>query len=91
MHFDKVLSQRQTKAGPFILAVELAVDLLERSQRCWNVLKLDPDPCLDYLENVATVRTTPSPQRDLTAGIREFDRVGKQVDQDLLQLPKIDP
>ncbi len=30
VHFDKGLGQRQTNAGPFVLAVEPVVDLLER-------------------------------------------------------------
>ncbi len=90
MDFDKRLGEGQAEAGPFILAVESAIDLLEGSQRFGNVLKRNPDAGIDDLEYVAAFGARPSPERDLTAGRGEFDRVGQQIDQDLLELGEFD-
>ncbi len=76
MQFDQGLSQRQAKAGSFILAGEVAVDLLKGSQRLRNVLKCDPNASIDDLEYEAALRARPCPERDLAAGRGEFDRVG---------------
>ncbi len=59
---------------------------MEGSQRLGNVLKRNPDAGINDLEYIAALRARPSPERDLAAGRGEFDRVGQQIDQDLLEL-----
>ncbi len=67
-----------------MLAAQRAVNLSKRLEHLWNVFRLDSDAAVRHrygdvgpaAENV---------DRDITAHGREFQRIGKQVEQHLAQ------
>ncbi len=91
MQFDQGLGQRQAKAGAFIFAVEVAVDLTELGQGLRNIFGGDADSGVGNLKYEAAVHFTPTPERDLAAGVSELDGVGQQVGQDLRQRAFVGP
>ena len=60
--FDEGLGKRQTKAGSFIIAVEIAVDLAERGQRLGDVFESNADTRVSDLEDIATIPAEPMPR-----------------------------
>ena len=75
MKFDQGLGQRQAKAGPLVLAAELAVDLLEGGKRLRNVLRRNPNARIGDLKHMTTVRVEPGSYGDFSPDWRKLDSI----------------
>src|ERR1700691_6147387 len=88
MQFGEFLRKCQAKAGAFMLAAEHAVNLAERFEDLWKVVRLDTDAGIGDRDGdrcPASKRANP----DLTPFGREFDGVGQKVQQNLVQTPVV--
>ena len=91
MRLDQSLRERQAEAGAFVSAVEVTIDLAETRHRLGHVFGRDADAGIDDLEHVTAVGPAPGPDRNLASGLGELDRVGQEVDEDLLELTFVGP
>ena len=67
------------------------MDLLERGQGFWNVVKSDTDPGIHYLKYITAAFPAPDFERYLATGVRELDGVGEKVHQDLFHFSAVGP
>ena len=82
MQVGEGLGRGQAEPGPLVFTIEVAVDLAERRQRLGNVIERHADARVGNLEHMAVLGS----DGHLANSRRELDRVGQQVDDDLLEL-----
>ena len=89
MHFGQVFRESQAEAGAAVGAEGIMPYLAEGLQDLWNVPGGDADPGIRHSEGDAAWICFLAADRDCAAFGSEANRVGKQVDQDLPNLPRV--
>ena len=82
MHFRERFGQRQAKAGAVMVAREFFLDLFERARQARQMFGRDAAAGVNYTQ--CENRSARARIHHDGAGIGELDRVGEQVEQDLL-------
>ena len=90
MQFDQALDQREAEAGSVVLAAERAVHLPEWREGLLHMLRRDADPVVRH-PNPKAVALQGAADGDLSAGRREFQGIGHEVDENLADLPLVGP
>ena len=87
MHFDDALGDRETEAGPALLAGDRAVGLLEFLEDLGLISGGNTGPCIADCDGERSVARLGA-DRHLTL-VGELDRVADQVEQDLREPPSV--
>src|SRR6185369_14843325 len=88
-HSREIAADRQSEANAFV-ARKLLVHLHERLEDRLELFRRNPSARVDDVEaNPIALRA--ARDRDLTAAIRELDRVRDEIDQDLARLLFVGP
>src|SRR5580700_10621798 len=84
MELDELSRQRESEAGTFLFLGIVAAYLAELLKHRRLVLRRDADARITHRDD-ELIRVAARAHVDPAAVRREFDRVGQQVDQDLLE------
>ena len=85
MQLDQVLAQRQAETGALLLARDVALDLAERREGLFQVLRRHADAGVDDGKDEIAAGSQIRPDRHPAVQRRELDRIGQEVEQDLFQ------
>src|SRR5580658_7711198 len=91
MLFDQRLGKRQAQPGTFIGTAIGGMDQAEGFEGLRNVARVDADPRIRDLQSQPAIGAAAGADRDLAMRLGEFDRVGQEIEHDLLQSYRIGP
>ena len=91
MQLDERLTDRQAKPGPFHSPNAIGLRLLERRQHLREMLLGNADAGIGDRHDEVTVSVFTGRNPNLPAGRGEFDRIGEQVKNNLLDRPFVGP
>src|SRR5437016_1410974 len=89
VQLDQAAADRQAEAGAAVLARERVLDLVEGLADPRQLVRRDADAAVRYGDGEAAALLEPRVERDGAALGRELDRVGQEIEQDLLDRARI--
>jgi len=83
MEFGQGFTDREPEPGPVVMTDTARGDLAEWGHHLHHILGRDTDATVNDPDGDTTLFLDGDVNRYVTAGFGEFDRVGKQVENDL--------
>jgi hypothetical protein len=90
MKIGQFLDESQSQPCSLVLAIEAAIQLHKGLEQSLQIFSSNAHPCIDHGKlDQLLVQVCFHFQGDMTLVVREFNRIGKKVDQDLFETPRV--